>query len=103
MPRVLAAPAPRSRLVSFRLTDQEYEDLCSVCSLCGLRSLSDFARTAIFEYARSVSAMESTLHDRLGSLDRKLSQLDSTVDHIIEVLGNADSSQPLDNPKAGKP
>ena len=97
MPKISATP--RNRLLTFRVTPKEFDHLRSACSLRGMRCLSDFARTAVFEYARSAAALDSALHDRLGALDQKLSRLDSAVDHIIDVLAISESSHPS-GPKA---
>lgn len=41
------SPDRKDRLVSFRLSDQEYRALRGFCSTNGIRNLSDFARTAV--------------------------------------------------------
>jgi hypothetical protein len=38
---------PRARLISFRVSDEEYERVRAVCGAHGARSLSDFVRSAI--------------------------------------------------------
>jgi len=37
----------KTRLISFRLSDDEYECLHSLCSACGARSISDFLRATV--------------------------------------------------------
>jgi hypothetical protein len=37
----------RTKLVSFRLSEEEYEQLNRACIAAGARSISDFARTAL--------------------------------------------------------
>ena len=38
---------PRSRLVTFRVTEDEYEELRQACLVVGSRSVSELARTAL--------------------------------------------------------
>jgi len=38
---------PRTRLVNFRLSEDEYQELKSTCSKSGARSVSDYARSAV--------------------------------------------------------
>lgn len=37
----------KSRMISFRLSDQEYETLARICAERGMRSISDMARIAL--------------------------------------------------------
>ena len=67
----------RSRMVSFRLSEQEYESLLILCSSRGARSLSDLAR----------DAMQALLHDDQGDgLAGLVRQLRKRMDHLdLEV------------------
>ena len=38
---------PRTRLISFRLSEREYQDLQTLCEAKEARSLSDFVRTTV--------------------------------------------------------
>jgi Arc/MetJ-type ribon-helix-helix transcriptional regulator len=44
---------PMSRLISFRLSESEYQALQSVCDAQEARSLSDFVRTAVRRIAQN--------------------------------------------------
>ena len=65
----------RSRIVIFRLTDDEYDDLKAACVDRGARNVSDFARNAL---------LESITQDREG-VTRKLQDIESGV-HRLEKL-----------------
>jgi hypothetical protein len=74
----------RSRMVSFRLSEQEYESLLTLCSSRGARSLSDLAR----------DAMQALLHDGQGDglpslvhqLRTRMDDLDLQVKQLTQLL-----------------
>jgi hypothetical protein len=87
----------RSRMVSFRLSEPEYNELMALCSVRGARSLSDLVRDAmqaLLSEAGSTSdhgngkngnhhgpALEiNTLLNRLDEMDYELKRLASLVD-----------------------
>jgi hypothetical protein len=45
----MAVLKPRTRLISFRISDEEYQDLAAKTAAGGARSISDFSRTALFQ------------------------------------------------------
>jgi hypothetical protein len=53
----------RTRLVNFRVTDEEYEQLQQAAARCGARSLSDYARQTLLEddLGRRVAVIEAVL------------------------------------------
>jgi len=76
----------RTKLVSFRLSDEEYERLQGACVAEGARSISDFARAALQRTvtgqnplaelpAESVGSGTRELIDTMRELNRQLSQL----------------------------
>ena len=76
----------RSKMVSFRLSEQEYQDLVALCSSCGARSLSDLARDAMNGLLGSpkrngngngdgIETAVAELHGRMAELDRELKRL----------------------------
>jgi hypothetical protein len=69
----------RSRMVSFRLSPDEYARLQSVCSAQGIRSLSDLARTAMQRLIESPS-------DEIGDLRNQMKSLAQKLDRISRVL-----------------
>ena len=77
----------RTKLVSFRLSDEEYEKLQEACVAEGARSISDFARAKLqksfwgqgqslgVQATEPVGAGTRELIDAMRELNRQLSQL----------------------------
>lgn len=66
----------RTRMVIFRLTEEEYADLKSECASRGARNVSDFARTALLE----------SIGHGAGELRRKLDQIESGVNRLEQLI-----------------
>ena len=76
---------PRNRVVVFRLTQDEYEDLKTVCSVRGARNISDFARSEL------LISMEQERRPEAALLYQKLSNLESKIQRMSQLLeGMAD-------------
>lgn len=78
----------RSKMVTFRLSEQEYQELLSYCLNRGTRSLSDLAREALQELLASSNGDRNgdgleieveKLHGRMEQLDHELKRLASLV------------------------
>jgi hypothetical protein len=67
----------RDRIVIFRLTQDEYESMKSVCARRGARNISDFARTAL---------LLSIERERQSDTEQKLAALQSTVERMSRLL-----------------
>lgn len=82
----------RTRIVSFRISEEEYQDLVNLCAMRQARSLSDFARLATFsqfESRPSTAKPENTLRE----IYRKLGALDREVKRLAGLLQPVESSQ----------
>jgi uncharacterized protein (DUF1778 family) len=80
----MAVVDPRMKVVMFRLTEQEYDQIREACHKSGARSLSDFARTAVLSDARSIIAPTGTdkpevlvddLRRRMDELETRLREM----------------------------
>lgn len=71
----------RNRVVVFRLTQDEYEDLKTVCSVRGARNISDFARSELL-----IAIEQEQRPDRLAEVGQKLSSLETTVQRMAQLL-----------------
>ena len=76
---------PRSRMISIRLSEDEYNGLKRMCSISGARSVSDLAREAMRVLLTGASR-EDTLGPRIDefrsqmrSLDRKIEELSARI------------------------
>jgi hypothetical protein len=78
----------RSKMVSFRLSEQEYQDLVALCVSRDVRSLSDLARDAMNSLLGTpkrngngngngdgIESAVAELHGRMAELDRELKRL----------------------------
>jgi hypothetical protein len=77
----------RSRIVSFRLSQEEYDSLKSVSATRGARSVSDFTRSVAFQdNNRGNSGMDTIeetlrlLKDKMDTIDREIRKLSKAYD-----------------------
>jgi hypothetical protein len=81
----MAVLKPRSRMISVRLSEDEYSALRDLCSLTGARSVSDFTRDAMRTVLRNASREDpfagSLEEFRVGmkSLEKKVEQLEAKI------------------------
>jgi hypothetical protein len=79
----------RTRVVSFRLSEEEYKDLMSLCLTQGSRNLSDFARLATFsQFANSSTHGQA---DSVQQIYRKLGALDREVKRLARLIDGSDA------------
>jgi predicted DNA-binding protein len=77
----------KSRMISLRLSDEEYESLRSLYRLHGSRSVSEFARNAMQKViGESVSPGGNTLESRIVDLDSKMNSLDHEVARLVHLI-----------------
>ena len=65
---------PRSRIVSFRLSDEEYESLRKLSFANGARSVSEYTRSMAFQ-----KSSPSDLNETIETLEHK-------IQHLTELL-----------------
>ncbi len=84
---------PRKRLVYFRLSEDEFQRVSSLCETSGARSISDLARLAVEEFLK-VAGGDGTalLESRLRDLDRILIQLNERLRELTYALHPVDTS-----------
>jgi hypothetical protein len=73
----------RGRLVNFRVTDDEFEQLKIACDRQGARCFSAFARKMMLNAS---SADPENLVDRMAVLDRRLSILEDSMSRLFNAL-----------------
>ena len=83
---------PRTRVVFFRVSEEEFHNMEKACDTVGARSISDFARTA------AIRLINSADHGGGDPLTAKLSRIDQWIDHLhgrmqaiagVETIGQA--------------
>jgi hypothetical protein len=90
----------RSHLVTFRLSEHEFEKVKQTCIETGARSLSEFTRAAVLEKMGAVDHPTALLSLDLSTIARELRELDDAMkdlsNKIERVLG-------LDKAAGGEP
>jgi len=86
----------RSRLVTFRLSTEEYEQLEQVCVSSGSRSISEFARSAVMHRVSTRTSQKPSLGEDLATLSERLRELDTALKELSgwigRILGSANAS-----------
>jgi len=83
----------RSRLINFRVTDEELEQLKAAASIQGSRCLSEFARLVMLGTASGpqISAGPESVDRKLTLFDRRLNILEANVARLVEALGEREN------------
>ena len=91
-----------SRLVTFRVSVEEYDEMAKWAKVVGARSVSDFARAAVRHNVQTLRVPSGTLTGDLSKLVRALSELDAalgdTQKRIRGVLGSGHPGEDHDHP-----
>ena len=94
----------RSRIVSFRLSDEEYDSLKSVTASRGARSVSEFTRSVACNLSTNGNGPEK-IESSLRLLTDRMEALDQRIRTLTEVLEekNATNSTNLDEREKKEP
>lgn len=77
---------PRHRLLNFRLTDEEYDQLRHASVEHGARGLSDFARSILFSQIDALSRADRHAPCSANILNDRLAALEAAVDRLVQAL-----------------
>jgi hypothetical protein len=80
---------PRSRMISIRLSEDEYDGLCRLSAATGAHSLSDLARSAMRLFL-SVTTHERLLTDPTGPVQAQMEILHRRIDELRQQLMSTD-------------
>ncbi len=75
----------KSRMLSIRLSDDEFSHLRQVCESTGSRSLSDLAREAMHRMVADDTRTTNGLETHIRELDSLLTRLRSEVARLAEI------------------
>jgi len=76
----------RTRIVSFRLSEDEYLELFEVSRMHGAHSVSDFARLAALQSLGETDGREfDTMHAKMRELSGQVRFLDTEVKRLTEL------------------
>jgi len=76
----------RSHLVTFRLSEQEFEKVKQTCIETGARSLSEFTRAAVLEKMGAVDHPTALLSLDLSTIARELRELDEAMKDLSQKI-----------------
>lgn len=84
----MAVTRRRTRLVFFRVSEDEYRQFCELCESRGARSLSDLARMAITRmFEEGASPDRTSISADLQQIDRDVRTLKQTVGELVRAAG----------------
>ncbi|MFN7543743.1 MAG: plasmid mobilization protein [Acidobacteriota bacterium] len=76
---------PRTRLVNFRLSEEEYQQLKETCARSGARSVSDFARSSVLSGAAQADVPAASFpSERIDRMESLLLRIDSRLENLID-------------------
>jgi Arc/MetJ-type ribon-helix-helix transcriptional regulator len=79
-------PARRTKTLSIRISQDEYETLKAFYSSSGTRSVSETAREALRRLVQNRANPESEVETALRSLDQRLGVLQGTVSNLSRTV-----------------
>lgn len=75
----------RTRLVNFRVSEEEFKQLQAACKKHGARCLSEFARTAML----APTSMPDTIMPIVLDLDRRIATLEVSITEIADLIARS--------------
>lgn len=97
---------PRTRLISFRLSDDEYRELANLCASKGARSLSEFLRSALLRFVgcREAGGADPAVAKEMRRLRRLVKALDTRVNGLSRQMQTSPEGEgtACDRPEAGQ-
>ncbi len=90
----------RNRVVNFRMSEEEYKNLEQFCISRGARSISEIARSAVFELidGEEESANFGSAAERMRALQQRVKQLDGEVKRLARLVEGSLSPDSPPNP-----
>ncbi len=81
---------PRTKIISFRVSQEEYEHLVRISAESGAQRVSDWARAAAFAHSGDPALMECDLQTRVEGLHREVQRLSELIDNstISELVSS---------------
>ena len=76
---------PRKRMVSLRLSDEEYQHLVELCGTQGAHSTSDMVRIAVCDFLFSHGRLQNR-RLRAVDLETKVKQLENELQRLSRML-----------------
>ena len=80
----------KSKMVSFRLSDEEYTRMRAHCAIIGVPSLSEMARIAMERMIDSQNENGDAIYNQVRNLRSKIKDLSSEVERIGHLVEHVD-------------
>ena len=80
---VMSVKNPRTKIINFRLSEEEFERLKSACQGNGSRSVSDFARSAVLWCLEEQVTSNSFGSGHSSLVDEKIASLETRVEQLV--------------------
>ena len=77
-------PDRRKKMISLRLSEEEYALLKARYHTCGARNISELARLALQRIMTGSAGPQDPLGAKLSELDERLHQVESRVSLLVE-------------------
>ena len=77
---------PRTRLVSVRMTEEEYDRLRDTALVGGARSVSDYARTALLTTREPLLTTAPNWCQTLAALTERIAKVEDEVAEVKKTL-----------------
>jgi hypothetical protein len=77
---------PRNKIVTFRVSAEEYRRLCEACAAQGVRSVSELARAAM-QLLIAGNSVTVTLHDEVKELRTRVQYLSTELERLSRQVG----------------
>jgi hypothetical protein len=74
----------RTRIVTFRITEEEYEELWAICVRRGTRNMSALTRLALAYIKREEFGEAAPLERRLQAMNRRIEALEKAVRRVSQ-------------------
>jgi hypothetical protein len=88
----------RSRIVSFRLSDEEYDSLKTISTNRGARSVSEFTRSVACNNAGG----DERIEEMLRTMNQRMQEIDQQLHALIDVLKPPVDHQGYEKEEQGK-
>lgn len=85
----------RDKMISFRLSNEEYDAYRDACSKVGIRSLSELARAGMQQFFSNHSG--GGVDDKLRDLRQRIQFLSLELERITEEVKRQDADRVLEN------
>jgi hypothetical protein len=95
--RMMGVLKRRTRVISFRLSDEEYQALLQITAAQGARSISDFSRTVVFQALMGNSSplyleQEHAFLSQVRDLIKSMQELGSVIATLLGQLERESTS-----------